>query len=122
LQQQGKGLSALMLGAMRAGAAAHGFAEVVAPVRPTAKHLEPLTPMPEYAARVREDGLPQDPWLRVHVRAGGVIEAVAPASMTIVGTVAEWREWTGLAFDTPGWHEVPGALAPASRRVRSRLR
>lgn len=98
---------------MRDAAEARGFAEVVAPVRPSAKHLEPETPMGEYAFRVREqDGLPYDPWLRVHVRAGATVERVAPVSMTISGSLEEWREWTGLPFDAAGDVLVPGALAP----------
>ncbi|NUR67376.1 MAG: N-acetyltransferase, partial [Streptomyces sp.] len=86
--------------------------EVVAPVRPSAKHLEPHTPIEEYAHRVRPDGLPHDPWLRVHARAGATVEAVAPASMTVVGSLEQWRRWTGLPFDTRGDIEVPGALVP----------
>ncbi|WP_406372460.1 GNAT family N-acetyltransferase [Streptomyces sp. NBC_00647] len=109
---QGGGLSARMLSAMRDNARARGFDEVVAPVRPSAKHLEPATPMREYAFRERSDGLPHDPWLRVHVRAGGRIEAVAPASMTVAASLEEWRDWTGLPFDTEGLVEVPGALVP----------
>lgn len=109
---QGTGLSARMLSAMRENARAQGFGEVVAPVRPSAKHLEPRTAMEEYAFRTRDDGLPHDPWLRVHVRAGARIEAVAPASMTVAASLDEWREWTGLPFDTEGRIEVPGALVP----------
>ncbi|MDX2595127.1 MULTISPECIES: GNAT family N-acetyltransferase [Streptomyces] len=109
---QGRGLSAVMLSAMRANAAARGFREVVAPVRPSAKHREPHTPIHEYAHRVRPDGLPHDPWLRVHARAGATIDSVAPASMTVGASLAEWRRWTGLPFDTPGDVEVPGALVP----------
>lgn len=109
---QGHGLSARMLSAMRDNALAHGFHEVVAPVRPSAKHLEPRTPIQEYAYRVRPDGLPHDPWLRVHARAGAVIHAVAPASMTVSGSLEQWRGWTGLPFDTQGDIEVPGALVP----------
>lgn len=109
---QGRGLSALMLSEMRANARAHGFSEVVAPVRPSAKHLEPHTPIEEYARRVRPDGLPGDPWLRVHARAGAAVHAVAPASMTVAGSLEQWRHWTGLPFDTRGDIEVPGALVP----------
>jgi GNAT superfamily N-acetyltransferase len=109
---QGGGLSARMLSAMRDNARAHGFREVVAPVRPNAKHLEPHTPIEEYAHRVRPDGLPHDPWLRVHARAGATIDSIAPASMTIVGSLEQWRGWTGLPFDAPGDVEVPGALVP----------
>ncbi|MEU6820605.1 GNAT family N-acetyltransferase [Streptomyces atriruber] len=109
---RGKGLSGRMLDAMRENARAHGFTEVVAPVRPNAKHREPAAQIDEYAYRTREDGLPHDPWLRVHVRAGGVVEKVAHASMTVSGSTAQWREWTGLPFDREGPVEVPGALVP----------
>lgn len=110
--RQGEGLSGRMLAAMRETASARGFTEVVAPVRPSGKPAEPDTPMHEYAYRTREDGLPYDPWLRVHVRAGGVIDSVAPLSMTIGGSLAQWRAWTGLPFDTAGPVRVPGALSP----------
>lgn len=110
---QGRGLSGRMLAAMRENARARGFGEVVAPVRPSAKHLEPATPMSAYAFRTREsDGLPHDPWLRVHVRAGGVVERVAPASMVVAGSLDQWREWTGLPFDKEGPVTVPAALVP----------
>ncbi|HCU48503.1 MAG TPA: N-acetyltransferase, partial [Micromonosporaceae bacterium] len=101
-----KGLSGTILQAMRDNAARLGFSELVAPVRPNGKSDLDL-PMSEYAFQVREDGLPVDPWLRVHVRAGGRIDKVAPRSMVIPGTLAEWREWTGLPFDTSGKVYVP---------------
>lgn len=109
---QGHGLSAVMLSAMRDNARALGFREVVAPVRPSAKHREPHTPITEYVHRIRPDGLPEDPWLRVHARAGATIDSVAPASMTVGASLEEWRRWTGLPFDTAGDVEVPGALVP----------
>ncbi|MGW0630642.1 GNAT family N-acetyltransferase [Streptomyces sp. NPDC002758] len=109
---QGRGLSARMLSALRDNARAQGFTEVVAPVRPSAKHLEPRTPITEYAHRTRPDGLPYDPWLRVHARAGAVIDSIAPASMTVAAPLEEWRAWTGLPFDTQGDIDVPGALVP----------
>lgn len=109
--RQGTGLSALMLAAMRDNAARLGFADLVAPVRPNGAK-DPAEPMTSYAYRTRADGLPVDPWLRVHVRAGGVIEKIAPRSMVIPGTCAEWREWTGLPFDTTGPVHVPKALTP----------
>ena len=115
---QGKGVSVRMLAALRDNARARGFTEVVAPVRPNAKHLEPAAQIDEYAYRTREDGLPHDPWLRVHVRGGGVIEKVAHASMTVSGSTAQWREWTGLPFDEEGPVEVPGALVPVHCEAR----
>jgi GNAT superfamily N-acetyltransferase len=110
-ERQGTGLSGQMLTAMRENAARHGFAEVVAPVRPSGK-ADVHEPMSTYALRVREDGLPVDPWLRVHVRAGGRITRVAPRSMVVPGTLEEWRAWTGLPFDRTGPVIVPRALTP----------
>ncbi|MGH3313390.1 MAG: N-acetyltransferase [Streptomyces sp.] len=89
-----------------------GFRDIVVPVRPSLKHDQPQLPMDDYVALTRPDGLPHDPWLRVHVRAGGQLLKVCPASMTISGSLAQWRGWTGLPFDVSGTVEVPGALAP----------
>ncbi len=66
----------------------------------------------DYAALTREDGLPVDPWLRVHVRAGGTVVGVAARAMAMAGSLAEWREWTGLPFDASGPVVVPEALVP----------
>ena len=110
--QRGRGLSARMVGALRDAAAAQGFRELVAPIRPTEKHREPQVPLAEYAARTREDGLPADAWQRTHVRLGAVVDRVAPTSMVISGSLAEWREWTGLPFDRSGEVLVPAALNP----------
>ncbi|MGD3110844.1 N-acetyltransferase [Streptomyces sp. YGL11-2] len=110
----GQGLSAELLAAMRKNARSLGFAELVAPVRPTDKHLEPDTPMREYVLRTRADGLPTDPWLRTHVRAGGVIDSIAPCSMTVVGSTAQWCGWTGLLLETEGPVRVPNGLVPAN--------
>ncbi len=108
---QGTGLSHRMVAAMRSNAKRLGYTELVAPVRPNGKKDFDL-PMEEYAYHTREDGFPVDPWLRVHVRAGGRIDKIATRSMVIPGTLAEWREWTGLPFDKSGPVHVPFALAP----------
>jgi GNAT superfamily N-acetyltransferase len=108
----GTGLSHRMLAAMRDAAAAAGYAELVAPVRPNEKHKHIRQRMVDYIELTRDDGLPADAWLRTHVRAGAVLHSVAPTSMVITGTLAEWRGWTGLPFDEPGEVEVPGALVP----------
>lgn len=81
-------------------------------MRPNGKPGEPHSPMTEYALRTRPDGLPVDPWLRVHVRAGGRILRVCPASMTVAGSLVQWWAWTGLPFDADGEVVVPGALVP----------
>lgn len=110
--RRGEGLAAVMLAAMRDNVARLGFTDLFAPVRPSGKTHEPQVPMTEYAARTRPDGLPEDPWLRVHARAGAEIVGVCPRAMTISGTLAEWREWTGLPFDRTGDATVPFALNP----------
>lgn len=111
-ERRGSGLADQMVAGMRALAGRHGFDTLYAPVRPTRKADVPHTPMAEYAFQTREDGLPVDPWMRVHARAGARIVKVAPASMVIRGTLADWRGWTGLPFDTSGDTLVPGALVP----------
>jgi GNAT superfamily N-acetyltransferase len=107
----GRGLSHQMLEAMRAAVKAKGHATLYAPVRPNGK-TDPHQPMTQYVEQLRPDGLPEDPWLRVHVKAGGKIVQVAPRSMVIAGSLAEWRDWTGLPFDTTGEVVVPKALVP----------
>ena len=109
---RGAGLSHQMVAALRDAARSAGLTRLVAPVRPNAKHQYPRMPMAEYITMVRDDGLPADPWLRVHVRAGGRILRVAQASMVMVGSLAEWRAWTGLPFDQTGDVIVPEALVP----------
>jgi GNAT superfamily N-acetyltransferase len=111
-QHRGSGLSHRMLAALRDAARDAGLSRLVAPVRPNGKHQYPALPMTEYITMVRADGLPVDPWLRVHVRAGGRILQVAPASMVMDGSLAQWREWTGLPFDRTGDVIVPEALVP----------
>jgi GNAT superfamily N-acetyltransferase len=109
---QGRGLSGVVLRAMKDTAAGRGLAALIAPVRPTLKERYPLTPMERYARWRREDGLPFDPWLRVHRRLGAGFLRVAPRSMTVTGTVGEWEGWTGMRFPESGPYVVPGALCP----------
>jgi GNAT superfamily N-acetyltransferase len=109
---RGRGISRLMLEAMIANIWTRGFGDLYAPLRPSDKHLEPHVPFAEYVARIRGDGLPHDSWLRAHVRAGGRVVRIAPHSMAIPGTLAEWSEWTGMNFARSGDIVVPGALSP----------
>jgi GNAT superfamily N-acetyltransferase len=111
-QHQGRGLSTALLGAMKALAVDAGLDAMIAPVRPTLKERYPLTPIDRYAAWTRPDGSPFDPWLRAHWRLGARIVALAPESLTVRGPVADWEEWTGLAFPESGSYVVPGALTP----------
>lgn len=109
---QRQGLSGLLVDRMRELARAKGFDTLVAPVRPSSKHRYPLAAISSYITWTRPDGLPYDPWLRVHVRKGGRIIKPCTHAMRITGTVAEWEHWTGLRFFESGQYPVPGALVP----------
>ena len=114
---QGRGLSRVLLDGLRSAAARAGFADLVAPVRPSRKSDHPQVPMADYVTWQRPDGLPYDPWLRVHVRTGGRVVRVCPASMVVPGSLAQSRSWTGLPFDRSGPLDVPGALTPVQVSV-----
>ncbi len=109
--RRGTGLAGIMVGAMRANARAHGLGAVIACVRPTDKPRYPLTSIARYARWRREDGLPFDPWIRLHVRSGARIVRGVPDSMTIRGSVADWEAWTRMAFPDSGDYVVEGAAA-----------
>jgi GNAT superfamily N-acetyltransferase len=111
---QGGGLSRAMLEGMRAIGRRHGLGALLAPVRPSWKERYPLTPIGRYARWTREDGLPFDPWIRTHVRLGGEILRPEPRSMRISGTVAEWEDWTEMAFPESGEYVFPHGLAPVA--------
>lgn len=85
---------------------------MIAPVRPTLKSRYPLTPMEHFARWARADGLHLDSWIRAHQRLGASILSPAPRSMIITGTVAEWENWTKMAFPETGQYIVPDALDP----------
>jgi GNAT superfamily N-acetyltransferase len=108
--RQGAGLGGQVLSALRSRASAAGLDRMIAPVRPVLKSRYPLTPMADYARWTRADGAHVDPWIRSHLRLGGVILGPAPRSMIVTGTVPEWEQWAGMAFPQTGRYVVPGAL------------
>jgi hypothetical protein len=85
---------------------------LIAPVRPTLKAHYPLTSIERYAAWTTPDGAPFDPWLRTHWRLGARIVRLAPQSMIIEASIAQWEAWTGMRFPDSGPYIVPGALQP----------
>ncbi|GIJ44737.1 hypothetical protein Val02_16230 [Virgisporangium aliadipatigenens] len=109
---RGRNLAGRTLIALRDNASRLGFGDLIVPVRPPAKALEPEVPIAEYVARLRADGLPADPWLRVHVRLGGEVVGIASHSGTVCAPLADWRAWTGLPFDVEGPVCVGGGLVP----------
>jgi hypothetical protein len=105
-----QGVAGELIAALRDLEAASSLARVIAPVRPTLKSTYPLIPIATFAKWQRPDGLPLDPWLRTHVRAGGRIIATAPHSQTMTGTVAQWEAWTGLQLPSTGRYVVPNGM------------
>jgi GNAT superfamily N-acetyltransferase len=110
-RHQGRGLAAVMLRAMAGLARDAGLRHLVAPVRPTHKDRYPTIPIERYVRWTREDGMPFDPWIRVHTRMGARIGPAVPRSLRIAGTVAEWEEWTGMAFPETADYVFPAGLA-----------
>ena len=85
----GRGLGGLVLEAMKEAAQSAGLGVLIAPVRPTMKHLYPLTPIEDYVGWKTTRGEAFDPWLRAHERLGARRLKDAPRSMVITGCVAE---------------------------------
>jgi len=113
-EHRGKSISSRAVSAMKRLAEQHGYSHLIAPVRPNRKSLYPLTPMERYILWRQEDGSPFDPWLRVHWKLGAKILKVAPNSMEVRGSVADWERWTGMRFPESGDYVVPGALTPVT--------
>jgi hypothetical protein len=109
---RGKGMSTAAVRAMADLARTQRLTSLIAPVRPADKSAYPLASMERYARWTNADGLPLDPWIRVHARMGAEILAVAPRTLIISGAVAEWERWTGMRFPDSGPYVVPGALQP----------
>jgi GNAT superfamily N-acetyltransferase len=114
LDRQGEGLSRLLIQAMAEVARTAGLAPLVAPVRPSWKDRYPLTPIERYARWKRDDGLPFDPWLRVHARLGATTIRPEPKSMRIEAPVNEWEHWTAMTFPEDGEYVFPFGLSPLS--------
>ncbi|WP_216214028.1 Long-chain-fatty-acid--CoA ligase [Amycolatopsis aidingensis] len=110
-ERRGKGIAGEALLALREVARARGLSRMVVPVRPTGKPDYPRLSMPGYVALRREDGLPEDAWLRTHERLGAWFVRIAPFAMTVTGSVGQWRSWTGRSF-VDGPNVVSGGLAP----------
>lgn len=109
-----KGLARRMIEEFQALAARKGLDGVIAPVRPSSKHLHPHTPIHDYVGWKDESGRLFDPWLRSHASAGGKLIKLAPRSMVVEEPVAFWEMWSGRTFEESGDYALPGALIPVS--------
>ncbi|WP_442597634.1 GNAT family N-acetyltransferase [Neobacillus sp. D3-1R] len=84
---RGSNISGYMVRRMKDLVRDKGFNQMVAPVRSALKHKYPIIPMQSYAYWKNSEGLPFDPWIRVHSRTNADIIAVANESMIIKGSV-----------------------------------
>ena len=110
--RRGEGVSYHVVGAMRELGRRRGFGDLIVPARPNWKHRYPLTPIHRYCLWTREDGLPFDPWLRVHTRLGGKLLKPCSRSETTVAPIADFERWTGLRFPESGAYVVPDGMVP----------
>ncbi|KAI4274974.1 MAG: hypothetical protein LQ337_003538 [Flavoplaca oasis] len=114
------GLAESLIEAMKQVAREEGLRILVVPLRPTRKSEYPWVSMEKYVGSTLSDPpvtswltptaaapghplrskLPFDPWLRKHVRLGGSLVKIAPSSMIVRGSFAEWHAWTGIDFDS----------------------
>jgi GNAT superfamily N-acetyltransferase len=109
---EGHGLSALLLRIMTSLARRRGFRHLLAPVRPSWKDRYPAVAIEHYATWTRGDGLPFDPWMRVHARLGARIVRPEPRSLEISAPIGDWETWTGMSFPEDGSYLFPSGLAP----------
>jgi hypothetical protein len=113
---RGQGVSHLVIEALAGVARKNGLGSLVAPVRPSWKDRYPLIPIERYAYWKRPDGLPLDPWMRVHARLGATILRPEPRSLMIDAPVSDWESWTDMEFPTDGDYTFPFGLAPLQVR------
>jgi hypothetical protein len=109
-KEKRRGLAGSVIAALRDRGAEQHLVRVIAPVRPTLKPQYPLATMEQFASWRRADGQHLDPWVRTHLRMGAEILGTAARSQVIRGSVADWEQWTGMAFPDSGPYVVPGAL------------
>lgn len=109
---RGQNLSRKMLELLRQAALHASFQHLIVPVRPNLKARYPITSIEQYLTWTNGEGLPFDPWLRVHARLGARMVKPCHRSMLISGSVKEWEEWTGLQFPTSGDYVAPDLLVP----------
>jgi hypothetical protein len=111
-KHRNKGLSSRMVRCMLATGMAHGYGELIAPVRPPLKASYPLATIDQFIQWKNGDGHPLDPWMRVHVKLGAKIIKPCPKSMQMSGSISQWEQWTAMKFPETGPYVISGALSP----------
>ncbi|WP_167883067.1 GNAT family N-acetyltransferase [Leptospira barantonii] len=109
---RGTGLSHSILSELKKNAMSLNISNLFACVRPNQKENFPFESMEEYLERKRPDGFSEDPWVRVHEKAGGKRIRIEERSMYVSGSVEQWETWTQMKFPESGSFAIPGALVP----------
>jgi GNAT superfamily N-acetyltransferase len=107
-----RGYGHIMIRAMVDKAARNGLSCLLAPVRPSAKARFPRVPIHEYINWTDGYGRPFDPWLRSHLSSGGKLIGPCERSMVVHEHIGFWQNWSKQRFETSGFYEIEGALAP----------
>jgi hypothetical protein len=118
-EARGRGLSYRAVEAMIGITRENNLATLIAPVRPNRKSDHPAISIDEYTRWKRDDGMPFDDWIRVHVKLGGRIIKVCHKSYLVTGSIADWQKWTGMTFPESGIYIIPGALVPVDINLES---
>jgi hypothetical protein len=111
-EYQGKGISSLVVAEIKNMCVKMGIRKLIIPIRPTLKSRYPINDMEHYIYWKNENGLPFDPWIRVHVKQKGKIIGTCTNAVEIKGTVEKWEKWTNMKFPESGMYVVEGALCP----------
>lgn len=118
-EYRGQGLSSKVIREMTAVASERGCSSLIAPVRTIWKSRYPLIPMERYVTWQRKDGVPLDPWIRVHWRLGAEPLSIAPNTLTVEGSIADWESWADMTVYGSGLYLIPGALQPVKMDCES---
>jgi hypothetical protein len=107
-----RGLAGQLINALKDLAGRDGAHSLISPIRPVEKARYPLIAMDEYLSWTTPEGEPFDSWVRQHLRLGAEVVAVAPESMVVTGTVAEWERWLGVRLPGNGDYLIDRGLVP----------
>ena len=111
-EYQGKGISSIAADELKNMCVKMKIKRLIIPIRPTLKSKYPITDIDNYIKWKNKDGLPFDPWLRVHVRKNAKIISACKRAVEIKGTVKQWEAWTKMKLPESGEYIVEGALCP----------
>lgn len=118
---QGKGISKELIIYMKQIALHMQMNSFILPIRPNLKTNFPLIPMEEYIKWGNKEGLPYDAWIRTHVKGGATIVKICKQSMYVEGTIDEWKQWTGINFQSSGQYLLPQLLNPITIDLTSNI-